>query len=59
MVGLGYVDLPLDVKFVNKSRTIGFDLSHTKVESYRRCIDPAGEIYGSEIFMASIANNKS
>lgn len=44
VVGLGYVGLPLAVEFGKKFRTIGFDLSERKVESYRRCIDPTGEI---------------
>ena len=49
MVGLGYVGLPLAVEFGKKFRTIGFDLSEKKVASYRRGIDPAGEISGAEI----------
>ncbi|MEO6422397.1 MAG: nucleotide sugar dehydrogenase [Candidatus Nitrotoga sp.] len=44
VVGLGYVGLPLAVEFGKKQRTIGFDLSATKIESYRRHIDPTGEL---------------
>jgi UDP-N-acetyl-D-galactosamine dehydrogenase len=44
VVGLGYVGLPLAVEFGKKRRTIGFDLSTAKVESYKRFIDPTGEL---------------
>ncbi|BBJ22846.1 nucleotide sugar dehydrogenase [Candidatus Nitrotoga sp. AM1P] len=44
VVGLGYVGLPLAVEFGKKQRTIGFDLSATKIESYKRHIDPTGEL---------------
>jgi len=43
VVGLGYVGLPLAVEFGKKVRTIGFDLSERKIESYRRFVDPTGE----------------
>ncbi len=43
VVGLGYVGLPLAVEFGKQVRTIGFDLSEKKVESYRRFVDPTGE----------------
>ena len=44
VVGLGYVGLPLAVEFGKKQRTVGFDLSVTKIESYKRHIDPTGEL---------------
>jgi len=44
VVGLGYVGLPLAVEFGKKQRTIGYDLSASKVESYKRCVDPTGEV---------------
>jgi UDP-N-acetyl-D-galactosamine dehydrogenase len=44
VVGLGYVGLPLAVEFGKKRHTIGYDLSRTKVESYKRHIDPTGEV---------------
>ena len=44
VVGLGYVGLPLAVEFGKIGPTIGFDLSVTKVESYKEFIDPAGEV---------------
>ncbi|HYB50703.1 MAG TPA: nucleotide sugar dehydrogenase [Burkholderiaceae bacterium] len=49
VVGLGYVGLPLAVAFGTKFRTIGFDLSQTKVDSYRRHVDPTGEVSGEAL----------
>ncbi|HZV63537.1 MAG TPA: nucleotide sugar dehydrogenase, partial [Telluria sp.] len=44
VVGLGYVGLPLAVEFGKKRTTIGFDLSTSKIESYKQFIDPTGEL---------------
>ena len=44
VVGLGYVGLPLAVEFGKKMKTIGFDLSITKVDSYKNHCDPTGEV---------------
>jgi UDP-N-acetyl-D-galactosamine dehydrogenase len=44
VVGLGYVGLPLAVEFGKLGPTIGFDLSTAKVESYKKFVDPAGEV---------------
>src|SRR5689334_1452582 len=44
VVGLGYVGLPLAVEFGKKVRTIGFDLSASKIENYKRYVDPTGEV---------------
>jgi len=44
VVGLGYVGLPLAVEFGKLGPTIGFDLSTTKVESYKKFVDPAGDV---------------
>lgn len=53
IVGLGYVGLPLAVEFGKKFDTIGFDLSEAKIDSYRKFIDPAGEIATSELKAAT------
>src|SRR5467141_468668 len=53
IVGLGYVGLPLAVAFGKAFRTIGFDLSAEKVESYRRYIDPTGEVSGEDLRAAA------
>jgi UDP-N-acetyl-D-galactosamine dehydrogenase len=44
VVGLGYVGLPLAVEFGKRFRTIGYDLSETKIASYRAYCDPTGDI---------------
>jgi UDP-N-acetyl-D-galactosamine dehydrogenase len=44
VVGLGYVGLPLAVEFGKKYRTVGYDLSETKITSYRNDCDPTGEV---------------
>jgi UDP-N-acetyl-D-glucosamine/UDP-N-acetyl-D-galactosamine dehydrogenase len=49
VVGLGYVGLPLAVSFGRLHDTVGFDLSHEKVESYRRFRDPTGEVSDAEL----------
>ena len=36
IIGLGYVGLPLAVEFGKKFKTIGFDISNTKVESLKK-----------------------
>lgn len=49
VVGLGYVGLPLAVEFGKKRPTVGFDLSKSKVDSYRQFIDPTGELSTEEL----------
>jgi UDP-N-acetyl-D-galactosamine dehydrogenase len=44
VVGLGYVGLPLAVEFGKRFKTIGYDLSETKIASYRSYCDPTGDI---------------
>lgn len=53
VVGLGYVGLPLAVSFGARRRTIGFDLSAAKVASYRRGVDPCGELSDAEMRAAT------
>jgi UDP-N-acetyl-D-galactosamine dehydrogenase len=53
VVGLGYVGMPLAVEFGKKRTTIGFDLSSTKIESYRKYIDPTGELSTDELRAAT------
>jgi UDP-N-acetyl-D-glucosamine/UDP-N-acetyl-D-galactosamine dehydrogenase len=53
VVGLGYVGLPLAVEFGKKRKTIGFDMSSAKVESYRRFIDPTGELSSADLRAAT------
>jgi UDP-N-acetyl-D-glucosamine/UDP-N-acetyl-D-galactosamine dehydrogenase len=44
VVGLGYVGLPLAIEFGKHLKTIGFDLSKSKIELIRNHIDPANEV---------------
>jgi len=44
VVGLGYVGMPLAVEFGKKRATVGFDLSTSKIENYKKYIDPTGEL---------------
>lgn len=53
VVGLGYVGLPLAVEFGKKVRTIGFDLSASKIENYKKFIDPTGEVSTEQLKAAS------
>lgn len=52
VIGLGYVGLPLAVEFGKRFRTVGFDLSNTKVRAYQCHEDPTGEV-GSTDFKAA------
>jgi UDP-N-acetyl-D-glucosamine/UDP-N-acetyl-D-galactosamine dehydrogenase len=54
VVGLGYVGLPLAVEFGKKQRTIGFDLSKSKIEHYKRYIDPTGEVSPADMKAATL-----
>ncbi len=49
IIGLGYVGLPLAVAFGQRTETIGFDLSETKVAQYRSHCDPTGEVASSQL----------
>ncbi len=53
VVGLGYVGLPLAVAFGRKIKTIGFDLSESKIENYRNYCDPTGEVSNNELETAT------
>ena len=46
IIGLGYVGLPLAVEFGKHFKTIGYDLSAQKIESYKRHFDATGEEIG-------------
>jgi UDP-N-acetyl-D-galactosamine dehydrogenase len=53
VVGLGYVGLPLAAEFGKKTKTIGYDLSTEKIESYRRFCDPTGEVSTDDLKAAT------
>ncbi len=52
VVGLGYVGLPLAVEFGKRYATVGFDLSESKVQAYRKCVDPTGEVGPADLAAA-------
>jgi UDP-N-acetyl-D-glucosamine/UDP-N-acetyl-D-galactosamine dehydrogenase len=52
VVGLGYVGLPLAVEFGKQYDTIGFDLSQSKIDAYRRGVDPTGEVSAADLAAA-------
>ncbi|MES2353842.1 MAG: nucleotide sugar dehydrogenase [Pseudomonadota bacterium] len=54
VVGLGYVGLPLAVEFGKKFRTIGFDLSQAKIDSYKKFVDPTGEVSTENLKAANL-----
>lgn len=49
VIGLGYVGLTLAVEFAKKFKTIGFDLSKTKISNFKSYNDPTGEITSCEL----------
>jgi UDP-N-acetyl-D-galactosamine dehydrogenase len=59
VIGLGYVGLPLVVAFGRTMRTIGFDLSESKVQSCRQGQDPSRELQDAQIAEASQAEYTS
>jgi UDP-N-acetyl-D-galactosamine dehydrogenase len=56
VIGLGYVGLPLAVEFGKKYKTIGFDLSESKISEYQRHRDPTGEIDSTDLKAAMQPN---
>jgi UDP-N-acetyl-D-glucosamine/UDP-N-acetyl-D-galactosamine dehydrogenase len=53
VVGLGYVGLPLAVEFGKQFPTIGFDLSQSKIDAYKRHVDPTGEVSKEDLQAAN------
>lgn len=43
VIGLGYVGLPIAIAFAKKTDVIGFDISESKIDTYKRGIDPTKE----------------
>lgn len=44
LIGLGYVGMPIAVAFARKVKVIGFDVNESKVELYKRGVDPTREV---------------
>ncbi len=49
VIGLGYVGLPLVVEFGKQTRTIGFDIAESKVQSCQKGVDPSHELSDEEM----------
>jgi UDP-N-acetyl-D-galactosamine dehydrogenase len=49
VIGLGYVGLPLAVAFGRHFKTIGYDIKPGLMDSYRRGVDPTGELTSHEL----------
>ncbi len=52
VIGLGYVGLPLVVEFGKHGRTIGLDISQSKVDACRRGVDPSRELSDAQMAAA-------
>ncbi len=59
VIGLGYVGLPLVIEFGKHSRTIGFDIALSKVESCLKGVDPSRELPDEEMAAATHAEYSS
>lgn len=55
VIGLGYVGLPLVVEFGKQVKTIGFDISQSKVDSCLRGVDPSRELADEQMSAATLA----
>ncbi len=53
VIGLGYVGLPVAVEFGKKYPTIGYDLKINSIESFKRGVDPTGELSKEELKAAT------
>lgn len=53
IVGLGYVGLPLAVAFGKRQPTIGYDQNRSKIDYYKRYLDPTGELDADELRAAT------
>lgn len=53
VIGLGYVGLPLAIEFGKIFTTIGYDISDSKITSYKNKIDPSGEVSSDEFELAT------
>ncbi len=55
LVGLGYVGMPIAVAFAKKGvDVIGFDLNKSKIETYKKGIDPTKEVGDEEIKKSTV-----
>ena len=53
IIGLGYVGLPLAIKFAKKYDVIGFDVNHKRISQLRKGLDKTNELSNSDIINVS------
>ena len=54
IVGMGYVGMPLAVAFSKKAKVIGFDLSKSRIEKYKKGIDLTNEVGDETLKKSSV-----
>lgn len=54
LVGLGYVGMPIAVAFAKKINVIGYDLNASKIELYKKGIDPTREVGNEAISKTTV-----
>lgn len=54
VLGLGYVGLPVALAFGKQSRTVGFDISHTRIDELKKGKDHTLEVSGEDLAKADI-----
>ncbi|NTX00061.1 MAG: nucleotide sugar dehydrogenase, partial [Geobacteraceae bacterium] len=54
VIGLGYVGLPVAVAFGNGAKTIGFDISPTRIAELQRNHDRTGEVTSADLAASDI-----
>lgn len=59
VIGLGYVGLPLVIEFGKHTRTIGYDVTESKVTACKNGIDPSRELTTEEMRSATHAEYSS
>ena len=54
VIGLGYVGLPVALRFAEKYRTIGFDISERRIDELRSGHDQTNEVEDDDLMRSSI-----
>ena len=54
LVGLGYVGMPIAVAYAKKIKVVGYDFNASKVELYKKGIDPTREVGDAAIKETSV-----
>lgn len=54
LVGLGYVGMPIAVEFAKHVKVVGYDINETKVDQYKRGVDPTNEVGDEAVAATSV-----